>query len=82
MKRINYLIGLGLLVAVTAPAVDLSKLPPAAARKDVTYATDIKPLFEASCIKCHGAERPKAGQRSAIYYKRHNSSLSQKASKR
>jgi hypothetical protein len=63
MKRLNYLIGLGLLVSLTAPAVDVSKLPPPAARKDVTYEKDIKPLFEASCIKCHGAERPKAGLR-------------------
>ena len=63
MKRLNYLIGLGLLVALTAPAVDLSKLPPPSTRKDVTYEKDIKPLFEASCIKCHGAERPKAGLR-------------------
>ena len=27
----------------------------------MTYATDIKPIFEASCVKCHGAEKPKAG---------------------
>jgi mono/diheme cytochrome c family protein len=43
--------------------VDTSKLPPASSRKDVTFAKDIKPLFDASCIKCHGAERPKAGLR-------------------
>src|ERR1019366_8172066 len=41
-------------------AVDLSKIPPASTNKGVTYATDIKPLFEKSCIKCHGAEKPKA----------------------
>ena len=41
--------------------VDLSKLPPAATKANVTYATDIKPIFEASCVKCHGAEKPKAG---------------------
>jgi hypothetical protein len=63
MKKLNYLVGLGLLVAWTAPAVDLSKLPPASARKDVTFEKDIKPLFEASCVKCHGAEKPKAGLR-------------------
>lgn len=40
---------------------DLSKLPPAAAKTGVTYATDIKPIFETSCVKCHGEERPKAG---------------------
>ena len=41
--------------------VDISKLPPAATKANVTYATDIKPIFEASCVKCHGAEKPKAG---------------------
>lgn len=40
--------------------LDLSRLPAPAAKKGVTYATDIKPLFEASCLRCHGAERPKA----------------------
>ena len=40
--------------------VDLSKLPPASDKTGVTYATDIKPLFEKSCVKCHGAEKPKA----------------------
>ena len=41
--------------------VDVVKLPPAAAKKDVTFATDIKPMFEKSCGKCHGAdvEKPK-----------------------
>jgi len=63
MKRLNYLIGLGLLAALSAPAVDISKLPPPSARKDVTYAKDIKPLFDASCIDCHGAEKKKAGLR-------------------
>jgi len=41
-------------------AVDASKLPPASDKKGVTYATDIKPLFDKSCVNCHGAERPKA----------------------
>jgi hypothetical protein len=40
-------------------AVDLSKLPPASDKTGVTYATDIKPLLEKSCVKCHGAEKPK-----------------------
>jgi hypothetical protein len=26
----------------------------------VTYAKDIKPIFDNSCAKCHGAEKPKA----------------------
>jgi mono/diheme cytochrome c family protein len=41
--------------------VDTSKLPPASAKKDVTYAGDIKAIFDNSCVKCHGAEKPKAG---------------------
>lgn len=41
--------------------VDLSKLPPASTKANITYAADIKPIFEASCVKCHGAEKPKAG---------------------
>ncbi len=36
------------------------KLPPASDKKDVTYATDIKPIFDASCVKCHSGDRAKA----------------------
>ena len=40
--------------------LDPSKLPPAADKTGVTYATDIKPVFENSCVRCHGADKPKA----------------------
>jgi len=40
--------------------VDVSKIPPAADKKGVTYAGDIKTIFDESCVKCHGAQRPKA----------------------
>src|SRR5262249_21331991 len=40
--------------------IDPSKLPPAASKPGVTYSADIKPIFEKSCVKCHGAEKPKA----------------------
>jgi len=39
--------------------VDVSKLPPVSSRQNVTFATDIKPLMEKSCVKCHSGERPK-----------------------
>ena len=39
--------------------LDLSKLPPAAAKKGLTYSKDIRPLFEASCFRCHGEEKQK-----------------------
>lgn len=56
-------IGLGVLAlasSASAKDVDVSKLPPAATKKDVTFAKDIKPIFDKSCVKCHGAEKPKA----------------------
>lgn len=40
--------------------IDASKLPPAATKPGVTYAGDIKAIFEKSCVKCHNAEKPKA----------------------
>ncbi len=39
--------------------IDPRKLPPPAARTDVTYAADIAPILERSCVKCHGVEKPK-----------------------
>jgi mono/diheme cytochrome c family protein len=48
-------------MAVASP--DLSKLPAPAKKDGVTYEKDIRPILEASCVRCHGAERPKAGLR-------------------
>jgi cytochrome c len=39
--------------------IDVSKLPPAAGKKGVTYANDIRPILEASCFRCHGEEKQK-----------------------
>jgi hypothetical protein len=58
----------GLLIAGSAVGlradeikVDMSKIPPAAAKQGVTFDADIKPIFEKSCFKCHGpeVEKPK-----------------------
>ena len=38
---------------------DVSKLPAAAQQTGLTFAKDIKPLFDASCTRCHGEERQK-----------------------
>jgi len=43
--------------------LDLSKLPPAAEKKDITYTKDIKPILQASCLRCHGQQRPKGDLR-------------------
>ena len=36
-------------------------LPPASTKTGVTFATDIKPIFDAACVKCHGDTKPRAG---------------------
>ena len=41
--------------------IDVSKLPPAADKQDLTFDKDIKPLFQASCLPCHGKDKPKHG---------------------
>ncbi len=46
-------------VAVTG-ARAAGTLPPASDKTGLTYATDIKPIFDASCIKCHSGDKPKA----------------------
>jgi hypothetical protein len=62
MKHTCALLFVGLVTTGTVLAEpDLSKLPPASTKEGVTYQTDIRPLFEASCVRCHGGERPKAG---------------------
>lgn len=60
-KHILTLCGIVCLTsAALAGPVDTSKLPPAATKQGVTYAGDIKAIFDKSCVKCHGAEKPKA----------------------
>ena len=59
--RKEILFGLAALTAIVVRAdVDVSKLPPPAAQKDVTFAKDIKPMFEKACFNCHGEEKQKA----------------------
>jgi hypothetical protein len=64
MKYLNTILLTGFAAlsysAATAATVDWSKLPPAAKAEGVTFAKDIQPLFKESCVRCHGADRPKA----------------------
>ena len=41
-------------------AADTAPLPPASTKTGVTFAVDIKPIFDAACVKCHSGEKPKA----------------------
>src|ERR1051325_3390805 len=66
MKKSSALAVLGFFTAgwtVLAAEPDLTKLPPPADKKGLTYAKDIRPLFEASCFRCHGEERQRGGLR-------------------
>ncbi|MFM1767869.1 MAG: hypothetical protein RJA22_398 [Verrucomicrobiota bacterium] len=59
--------GLGLSLAPLASAADkkpdVSKLPAPATKTGLTFDKDIKPLAEASCLKCHGEQKPKGKYR-------------------
>jgi mono/diheme cytochrome c family protein len=47
-------------LAIAATADDATgTLPPASTKTGVTYATDIKPILDASCVKCHDSKKPK-----------------------
>jgi mono/diheme cytochrome c family protein len=37
-----------------------AKLPPASTKTGVTYDSDLKAIFDVSCVKCHSGDRPKA----------------------
>jgi mono/diheme cytochrome c family protein len=52
----------GFAVAVLADGTQTAaSLPPDSTKAGVTYATDIKPIFDASCVKCHDStKKPKA----------------------
>jgi hypothetical protein len=49
-----------LATATTFALTAVAELPPAATKTGVTYATDIKAIFDTSCVKCHSGNRPKA----------------------
>jgi mono/diheme cytochrome c family protein len=49
---------LGAAFSLSAAEPDVTKLPPAATVK-VEFVRDIQPIFEGTCYRCHGPERPK-----------------------
>ena len=48
------------IVAVNLASAQESKLPAASTKENITYATDIKPIFDTSCVKCHSGDKAKA----------------------
>ena len=56
------LLALSICLALTPAfaAEDVAaKLPPVSDKKGVTFAKDIKPILDKSCVGCHGPERTK-----------------------
>ncbi|HVV70598.1 MAG TPA: c-type cytochrome domain-containing protein, partial [Verrucomicrobiae bacterium] len=51
-----------LAASLADAAIDASKLPPPVSGP-VDFTRDIKPIFEASCLRCHGPEKPRSGFR-------------------
>ena len=52
----------GLTLSLKGAEVDPSKLPPPSSVQ-IDFARDIKPIFDVSCIRCHGPEKPKSSFR-------------------
>lgn len=71
MPKKSLLFSLGLAAGIwltpstaqAAAGANLSKVPPASEKKGLTYAKDIKPMLDLSCVKCHGPEKPKSKYR-------------------
>jgi hypothetical protein len=49
--------------AIADPLPDPAKLPPVSNQQDVTFSKDIRPIFDETCVRCHGAQRPRAALR-------------------
>jgi len=60
--RISVLLLLSTATLSAAPKIDESLLPAPATNK-IDFARDIKPIFDASCVRCHGPVKPKSGFR-------------------
>src|SRR5688572_9265562 len=58
-----WIVAMGAFAAIVwGQEIDPGKLPPAATRA-VDFKKDIQPLFEAHCLKCHGADKQRGGFR-------------------
>ena len=66
MKQLSFATALALAAFSTVAAdklPDPSKLPPASTKTGLTFQNDIKPIFDETCVRCHGAQKPRAGLR-------------------
>lgn len=63
MKHLVTLAAFGFATSLALAEPDLSKLPPPSTKANISYAADIRPIFEVSCFRCHGEEKQKANLR-------------------
>jgi mono/diheme cytochrome c family protein len=54
------------LAAVALADDATTTLPPASTKTGVTFATDIKPIFDVACGKCHDSQKPKIAAKLAL----------------
>jgi hypothetical protein len=54
---------ISLAYGAAAAPIDVTKLPPDSTKANISFDTDIEPLFKASCLRCHGEEKPRGGIR-------------------
>jgi mono/diheme cytochrome c family protein len=59
IKPTLFALAAGISFALTSSAT-ADPLPPASTKTGVTYASDIKAIFDVSCVKCHSGDKPKA----------------------
>lgn len=60
MKKAIILAALAAVGITTSILAAEGEIPAASTQTGVTYATDIKPIFDKSCIKCHSGGKAKA----------------------
>jgi hypothetical protein len=67
MRHYLFFVAVAAVLAGCSPKESVSlepgTMPPPAPKLEVTYAADIKPIFDNSCIKCHGEDKQKAALR-------------------
>jgi hypothetical protein len=59
LLKISILSAIGFASCIVL-ADEPAKLPEPSKQQDVTYAKDIRPIFEKSCFDCHGEDKQKA----------------------
>ncbi len=63
VKFLTLSVAASLALSLSARAEDSdgngANLPPASTKTGVTYENDIKPIFDASCLKCHDSKKKK-----------------------